>query len=231
FHADMHPGNLFVDGNGNLVAVDFGIVGRVDRRTRRLLGEMLLGFLTGNYRRVAEVHFEAGFVPADKSVDMFTQACRSIAEPILGKPLNEISVARLLGQLFQITETFSMQTQPQLLLLQKSMLVAEGVGRKLDPNVNMWQLARPMIEQWMRENLGPEARVRDTMSNVLNSLEKLPRLIADSERAGLLSPGGLKLHPDSLKLLAGERRRNGFLPPWLPWALVVVLMALLAVKR
>ncbi|MBI5164437.1 MAG: 2-polyprenylphenol 6-hydroxylase [Magnetospirillum sp.] len=230
FHADMHPGNLFVDGDGNLVAVDFGIMGRVDQRTRRFLGEMLIGFLSGNYRKVAEVHFEAGYVPADKSVDAFTQACRSIAEPILGRPLHEISIARLLGQLFQVTETFAMETQPQLLLLQKSMLVAEGVGRRLDPAVNMWELARPLIEGWMIDNLGPTARVREMASGALGSLERLPRLIAQAEKASaLLLDGGVRLHPETVKDILATRRKSA-LPPWLPWVLAAVLAGLLAVK-
>ncbi|MGE5504244.1 MAG: 2-polyprenylphenol 6-hydroxylase [Actinomycetota bacterium] len=230
FHADMHPGNLFVDPNGELVAVDFGIMGRVDTRTRRFLGEMLLGFLSGDYRRVAEVHFEAGYVPADKSVDAFTQACRSIAEPIMGRPLHEISIAKLLGQLFQVTETFAMETQPQLLLLQKSMLVAEGVGRRLDPRINMWQLARPLVENWMRANLGPEARVREAFGSVVGSLERLPRLISQTEKTySMLVAGGLKLHPDTVKDLVAERKRR-LAPAWLPWVLAAVLAVLLVMK-
>jgi ubiquinone biosynthesis protein len=227
FHADMHPGNLFVGAKGELIAVDFGITGRVDKQTRRYLGEMLLGFLNGDFRRVAEVHFEAGFVPPDKSVDAFTQACRSIAEPILGKPLHEISVARLLGQLFQVTETFAMETQPQLLLLQKSMLVAEGVGRMLDPMVNMWQLSRPLIEQWMVGNLGPQARVRESVGALVASLESLPRLVSHAEKTvEALRNGGLKLHPDSLRAVGQGRRGNGLLT-WAPWLLVVLLSVLL----
>jgi ubiquinone biosynthesis protein len=230
FHADMHPGNLFVDCTGNLVAVDFGIMGRVDQRTRRFLGEMLIGFLSGNYRKVAEVHFEAGYVPADQSVDAFTQACRSIAEPILGRPMHEISIARLLGQLFQVTETFEMETQPQLLLLQKSMLVAEGVGRSLDPRINMWQLAQPLIEGWMRANLGPEAKVRDAFTTVVGSLERLPRLLAETEKTySMLVNGGLKLHPDTIKDIVSGRRQRG-LPGWLPWLLAAVLGVLLVLK-
>jgi ubiquinone biosynthesis protein len=219
FHADMHPGNLFIGQGGQLIAMDFGIMGRVDKRTRRFLGEMLLGFLTGDYRKVAEVHFAAGYVPADQSLDAFTQACRSIAEPILGRPVNEISIAKLLGQLFQITETFSMETQPQLLLLQKSMLVAEGVGRILDPQVNMWQLAQPLIEGWMRENLGPEAKVRETVTSVVGSLERLPRLIAETEKTySMLVGQGLKLHPDTVKAMfpdGGRLRRPSALLPWI----------------
>lgn len=230
FHADMHPGNLFVDLDGNLVAVDFGIMGRVDLKTRRFLGEMLVGFLNGNYRRVAEVHFEAGFVPADKSVDNFTQACRSIAEPIMGKPMHEISIARLLGQLFQITEQFSMQTQPQLLMLQKSMLVAEGVGRTLDSGVNMWELARPLIETWMMQHLGPQARIKDTVIGAVHSLERLPRMLAETEKAySTLMNGGLKLHPDTVKAMRGEsggKRAFG----WLPWILAAILGVLLVLK-
>ena len=230
FHADMHPGNLFVDFTGNLVAVDFGIMGRVDLKTRRFLGEMLVGFLNGDYRRVAEVHFEAGFVPADQNVDNFTQACRSIAEPIMGKPMHEISIARLLGQLFQITEQFSMQTQPQLLMLQKSMLVAEGVGRTLDSSVNMWEMARPMIEAWMMSHLGPQARIKDSVVNVVQSLERLPRMLAATEHAYTnMMNGGLKLHPDTVKAMRGEsggRRRVH----WLPWLLAIVLGVLLVLK-
>ena len=162
FHADLHPGNMFVDADGAIAVVDFGIMGRLDRDTRFYLADMLIGFLSGDYRRVAEVHFAAGYVPTGRSIDAFTQACRSIGEPILGKPLQEISVARLLAQLFEITEQFEMETQPQLLLLQKTMVVIEGVGRRLDPEVNIWALARPLIEEWMRDNRGPEARVRAT---------------------------------------------------------------------
>jgi len=230
FHADMHPGNLFVDHDGNLVAVDFGIMGRVDLKTRRFLGEMLVGFLNGNYRRVAEVHFEAGFVPADQNVDNFTQACRSIAEPIMGKPLHEISIARLLGQLFQITEQFSMQTQPQLLMLQKSMLVAEGVGRTLDNRVNMWEMARPLIETWMFQHLGPQARLKDGVVGVVQSLERLPRMLAETEKAYTnLMNGGLKLHPDTVRAMRGEGGgRRGM--AWLPWVLAAVLGVLLVLK-
>jgi ubiquinone biosynthesis protein len=226
FHADLHPGNLFIGQEGELIAVDFGITGRVDTATRLILAEMLLGFLNGNYRRVAEVHFEAGWVPADKSVDMFTQACRSIAEPILGRPSNEISVARLLGQLFEVTETFAMETQPQLLLLQKSMLVAEGIGRRLAPDVNMWELARPLIESWMTSHLGPAARVKDSVVSIISTIERLPRLMADAERTvEVLRNGGLKLDDESVRNMG--RNGRGIFPAWLPWVLVVVLVYLL----
>jgi ubiquinone biosynthesis protein len=181
FHADMHPGNMFVAPDGTLCPVDFGIMGRLDPSTRNYLADMLIGFLDRDYKRVAEVHFEAGYVPARQSVGAFTQAIRSIGEPILGKPLHEISLARLLAHLFQLTRTFEMEAQPQLLLLQKTMLIAEGVGRTLDPTVNMWSLARPLIEDWVVANRGPDARIRDVVSGAVSQLERLPRLIGRAE--------------------------------------------------
>ena len=187
FHADMHPGNMFVCPDGVLSPVDFGIMGRLDRETRYFLADMLIAFLERDYMRVAEVHFAAGYVPNDKSLGAFAQACRAIAEPILGKPQNEISIARLLGQLFQVTRTFEMETQPQLLLLQKTMLVAEGVGRKLDPESNMWMLAEPLIADWMRENRGPEARLRDLAADAARLAERVPRYLSklDADRDDL----------------------------------------------
>ena len=231
FHADMHPGNLFVAPDNAIVAVDFGIMGRLDRRTRYFLADMLLGFLSGDYRRVAEVHFEAGYVPPHQSLDAFTQACRSIGEPLLGRPLSEISLGRLLAQLFEITEQFDMETQPQLLLLQKTMLLAEGVGRRLDPTVNMWELAQPLIEDWMRENRGPEARLRQGLETVAQAVTQLPRLIVGLDRVSTdLAEGGLKLHPDSLRELTEALRRRGGVALWLPWLLVAALLAALLLK-
>jgi len=227
FHADMHPGNLFVAPDGALIAVDFGIMGRLDRATRHYLADMLTGFLNGDYRRVAEVHFEAGYVPASQSVDAFALACRSIGEPILGKPLNEISLARLLAQLFQVTETFAMETQPQLLLLQKTMLVAEGVGRQLAPELNMWELARPLVEAWVRDNRGPEAQLRQNVADLAGTIRRLPALVANAETAvESLARGGLKLHPDTVKALGGgasPQRRSW--PIWLAIATLIVAVA------
>ncbi|MBB4267142.1 2-polyprenylphenol 6-hydroxylase [Roseospira visakhapatnamensis] len=229
FHADMHPGNLFVEPDGTVVAVDFGIMGRIDPSTRRTLGQMLLGFLTADYRRVAEAHFVAGWVPADQSVEAFTQASRSIAEPIMGKPLAEISIARLLAQLFQVTETFHMEAQPSLLMLQKSMLVTEGVGRRVAPDVNMWELAQPLIESWMAETMGPMGRLRDGMDTLQSTAERLPRILAHADRAAaLLSADGLRLHPETVKAMR-PKRSNAMLMI-LPWMLVAVLGTLLAVQ-
>ena len=230
FHADMHPGNLFVTADGTIVALDFGIMGRIDADTQRTLGEMLLGFLSRDYIRVAEVHVRAGYVPAGKSVDAFAQACRSIAEPILGKPVAEISIARLLGQLFHVTETFEMQTQPQLLLLQKSMLLAEGVGRQLAPDVNMWELARPLIENWFQDRLGPAARLSDAVGGALESLGRVPGLIGRLDTlATELEQGGLRLRPETARLLSGGRGGTRWLT-WAPWVLALVLLAVLVFR-
>jgi ubiquinone biosynthesis protein len=228
FHADLHPGNLFIDVQGAIVVVDFGIMGRVDRKTRYYLADMLLAFLTGDYRRVAEVHFEAGYVPARQSLEAFAQACRSIGEPILGRPINEISLGRLLAQLFQVTEQFQMETQPQLLLLQKTMVLAEGVGRMLDPEVNMWTLARPLIEEWMRANRGPEARMRDAAADTLAVLERLPGFFRDIERLGaaITEGGGLPLHPDTLAEIA---RRDALELLGLPLWIVALALAAIAI--
>ena len=182
FHADMHPGNMRIDpSTGEIVALDFGIMGRLDLAMRRHLAEILLGFLSRDYGLVADVFFRAGFLPPHQDRAAFTQACRALGEPILGLPLEEISFGRLMGQLLGMAEEFEMQTQPDLLLLQKTMVVAEGVGRTLDPRVNIWQLAQPLVEQWMRENLGPEARIRGAAEEGLEALRRLPRLVVRAE--------------------------------------------------
>ena len=205
FHADMHPGNVFVRADGGLTVIDFGIMGRLDRATRDYLADMLLGMLTRDFELVADVHFRAGYVPANQSRAAFAQACRSIAEPILGKPLHEISLGRLLQQLFQITETFQMETQPQLLLLQKTLLMAEGMGRRLDPTVNMWTLAQPLIEDWMRSHRGPEARVAAGLADLAEAALRLPRTLARLERA-LDESDGLSIAEREPPATAGERR-------------------------
>jgi ubiquinone biosynthesis protein len=210
FHGDQHPGNMSVDREGNIVAVDFGIMGRLDRRTRCYLADMLLATLARDYRRLAEVHVEAGYLPSGQAPDTFAQALRSVCEPIFGRPLNEISFARLLAQLLQLTESFDMPVQPQLLLLQKNMLMAEGVSRRLDPSLNIWTLAQPLIEDWMRENRGPEARIRDAAQDVARALERLPGTLADLERVGAdLASSGLKLHPDTVKALSAGQNGSG----------------------
>jgi len=198
-------------------------------KTRRYLADMLLGFLDRDYRRVARVHFDAGYVPADQSIDLFTQAVRSIGEPLHDKPLQEISVGRLLAQLFQVTAQFRMQTQPQLLLLQKSMLTAEGVGRRLDPTVNIWDLARPLIETWMRENRGPEAIAAERIAAVLDTLERLPAVVRDAETAlAAIADGGLRLHPASLNAVLDGWSRRRARSVWRLWAASVAVVAAIA---
>ncbi|WP_295134574.1 2-polyprenylphenol 6-hydroxylase [uncultured Reyranella sp.] len=177
FHADMHGGNAFVDRQGTIVPVDFGIMGRVDSDTRGYLAELLVAFLRRDYRAVAEVQFRAGYVPPDQSLEIFAQACRSIGEPIFGKPSHQISIARLLAQMLRVTEQFEMTVQPQLLLLQKTMLMAEGMGTKLNPNVNIWELARPLIEDWMVTHFGPRATAGRAIEDLAQGLRRLPRLI------------------------------------------------------
>ncbi|HEX5320919.1 MAG TPA: 2-polyprenylphenol 6-hydroxylase [Stellaceae bacterium] len=231
FHADQHPGNLFIEPDGVIAAVDFGIMGRLDRETRYYLADMLLGFLSGDYRRVAEVHLAAGYIPRDSSVGTFTQACRSIGEPILGRPLHEISLARLLAQLFRVTEQFQMETQPQLLLLQKTMVQVEGLGRRLDPSVNVWELARPLVEQWMRDNRGPEAQIRQRVDSLVETVDELPRLL---HSLGKLvedwSKEGVILHAETLATQAAHRSRQLWVliaPLWIAGlALAAIAVAL-----
>ncbi len=175
FHADTHPGNLFVDKHGNIAPVDFGIMGRLDKKTRVYVAEILRGFLTGDYQHVAKIHFDAGYVPKTKSIDDFALACRAISEPIMGLPANKVSIAKLLALLFKVTEDFEMETQPQLLLLQKTMVLIEGVGQTLYPEVNMWQQAEEWIRVWAKDNLGFEAKIRAGLKDIAEILCDLPK--------------------------------------------------------
>ena len=177
FHADLHQGNLLVEDDGTLVAVDFGIMGRLSIKERRFLAEILHGFLTKDYVRVAEVHFDAGYVPKDQSLADFAQALRAIAEPILDLPVNEMSAGTLLTQLFSTTERFAMQTQPQLIMLQRSMVMAEGLALHLDPAANMFEVSRPVLEGWAIENLSPEIRIADAIRQLPSLLARLPDAI------------------------------------------------------
>lgn len=174
FHADFHQGNLLLDREGRLVAVDFGIMGRLDRLARRYLAEILYGLITRNYTRVAEIHFEAGYVPPYHSVEEFATALRAVGDPILGKPVSEISVGQLLEQLFTITRIFEMQTQPHLLLLQKTMVMVEGVASSLDPDANMWEIAQPFLESWIRDELSIESRAADEIIQFVRDVRTLP---------------------------------------------------------
>lgn len=177
FHADMHQGNLFVEPDGTIVAIDFGIMGRIDRRARQWLAEILYGLTTGNYRRVAEIHFEAQYVPSYHSVDEFATALRAVGEPMRGKPVSELSVGQMLDGLFAITRDFDMQTQPHLLLLQKTMVMVEGIAQQLDPEINMWDTAAPFVRSWIRDELGPEAAIAERLREDADTLLRIPALV------------------------------------------------------
>ncbi|MFQ5439723.1 MAG: 2-polyprenylphenol 6-hydroxylase, partial [Paracoccaceae bacterium] len=190
FHADMHQGNLKIAGNGDLIALDFGIMGRIDAYARRVYAEILMGFIQKDYRKVAKVHFEAGYVPADQDVDEFAMALRSVGEPIFGADATHISMARLLSHLFEVTEQFGMQTRIELILLQRTMVVVEGVARSLDPELNMWDVAKPVVEEYILENVGPRAILRDvraTLEVMARFGPKLPE-IAETALRRLSAP-------------------------------------------
>jgi len=205
FHADMHQGNFFVDAAGNIVAIDFGIMGRLGPAERRFLAEILYGFITRDYRRVAEVHFEAGYVPRTYAVDDFAQAIRAIGEPIHGQSANSISMARLLTLLFEVTEIFEMETRPELILLQKTMVVVEGVARSLDPDFDMWATSEPVIRTWIERNLGPIGQLERAaagLSGLGRLVDELPRLAERAQRLSrefdAMGERGLRLDPDTV---------------------------------
>jgi ubiquinone biosynthesis protein len=183
FHADMHQGNLKIAPDGALVALDFGIMGRIDEYTRRVYAEILIGFIRKDYRRVAEVHFEAGYVPSDRDVDEFARALRAVGEPIFGMDASRISMGRLLSYLFEVTERFGMETRTELILLQRTMVVVEGVSRSLNPHINIWSAARPVVERYIAENIGPKALVRDLVKTARVLSRFGPRLPELAEAA------------------------------------------------
>ena len=183
FHADMHQGNLFIDNSGHIVPIDFGIMGRIDKLNRRYLAEILYGFIKRDYKKVAEVHIQAGLVSRNVQIDELAQALRSIGEPIFGQSVKDISGGKLLTQLFEITEKFNMQTQPQLLLLQKTMVVIEGVARKLNPDTNIWETSKPVLEKWLKETKDPINNLSDALKESSEVLKKLPELPKIMEKA------------------------------------------------
>jgi ubiquinone biosynthesis protein len=177
FHADLHQGNLFALPDGRLAAIDFGIMGRIDRQARLWLAEILHGLITGNYRRVAEIHFDAQYVPAHHNIEEFATALRAVGEPIRGLPVKDISIGQMLDGLFVITRDFDMPTQPHLLLLQKTMVMEEGVAHQLDPDINMWETAEPFLGEWLRSELGPEAAIADRLVRDFRTFMRIPELI------------------------------------------------------
>jgi ubiquinone biosynthesis protein len=235
FHADMHQGNLLVDATGTIVAVDFGIVGRLGVKERRFLAEILFGLITRDYRRAAQVHFDAGYVPSHHSVEVFAQAMRAIGEPIHGRPANEISMADLLGQLFAYTDVFDMQTRPELILLQKSMVIVEGVARSLDPELNLWTAAEPIAREWLEANLGFAGRIKDAGAGaeVLGRvLAEFPRLLEQAERSAQLlatmTSSGFKLDDETITRLAlsdAKQRRSSRLALWIGAVALAVIAA------
>jgi ubiquinone biosynthesis protein len=226
FHADMHPGNLFIREDGSLAVVDFGIMGRIDRESQLFLAEILWGFLREDYYHVAKVHVDYGYTPRHINIHQLAQACRAIGKPILGKPLNEISVGKLLGQLLQVAETFEMVAQPHLLLLQKTMMTAEGVGRSFNPNVNMWKLSEPLIAGWAKRNLSPIARIKSTLREGSEALQHLPRLLRDTQRLyERIEEYGVPISTQSIDALTESRLRmqQGWLR--LGWVALLVISA------
>ena len=183
FHADMHQGNLKVAPNGDIIAYDFGIMGHIDEYTRRVYAEILFGFIRKDYKRVAEVHFEAGYVPADKDVDEFARALRAVGEPIFGMDATRISMARLLTYLFEVTERFGMETRTELILLQRTMVVVEGVARSLNPHINIWEVSNPIVTDYISKSIGPRAVIKDLSKTAMVLARFGPRLPALVEHA------------------------------------------------
>lgn len=217
FHADMHPGNLFADPrSGDIVAVDFGITGRLGKREQRFLAEILYGFITRNYRRIAELHVEIGYVPESHSIDDFAQALRAIGEPLVGRGADEISMARVLGQLLDVTELFDMDARPELVLLQKNMVLVEGTARLLDPRFNMWDAAEPVVGEWVRRAVGPLGRGEILLEEgkaLLGAARRLPAIAARAERV--------------LTHIEAERERSSTRDPLLlalKWGALIVLV-------
>jgi len=238
FHADMHPGNLFVDDSGRIVAVDFGIMGRLGPKERRFLAEILFGFITRNYHRAAEVHFEAGYVPPQHSVESFAQAIRAIGEPIHNRTAAEISMAKLLMLLFEVTGLFDMRTRPELLLLQKTMVVVEGVARTLDPQLDMWKTAEPVVREWMERNLGPVGRIEDAAggaAEIGKFMGQVPGLLSRGatlvEQLDVITRNGLVLAPETIASIGrAEARRNRWMTIAL-WAIAGLLAYIVYLLR
>jgi ubiquinone biosynthesis protein len=234
----MHPGNLFVDDDGNLVAVDFGIMGRLGPKERRFLAEILYGFITRDYHRTAAIHFEAGYVPAHHSVEAFAQAIRAIGEPIHNRTAEDISMAKLLMLLFEVTGLFDMKTRPELLLLQKTMVVVEGVARKLDPRLDMWRTAEPVVREWIERHLGVVGKLEDAAqgtAEVGRFLGTVPSLLSRAanlaDQLDAATRDGIVLAPETVAAIGrAEARRNRWtalalwviagLLAWLVWRMV-----------
>ena len=238
FHADMHPGNLFLDESGRLVAVDFGIMGRLGLKERRVLAEILLGFITRDYRRVAEVHFEAGYVPAHHSVENFAQAIRAIGEPIHNRTAENISMAKLLTLLLEVTGLFDMRTRPELILLQKTMVVVEGVARGFDPKLDIWSIAHPVVREWIERNLGPIGRVQGAVSgagDLARVLINLPEIATRSmvvlEQLETMTREGWRLSPETIAAMGRAESRKSRWRTVALWVIAATFVGILFAVR
>ena len=232
FHADMHQGNIFVDTNGQIVPIDFGIMGRLDKMSKRFLAEILFGFIQRDYKKVAEVHLIAGLVPKQVPIDDLAQALRSIGEPIFGQAVKDISGGKLLKQLFDVTEKFNMQTQPQLLMLQKTMVVVEGVARKLNPETNIWITSKPVLENWLKETKDPLNTINETLKNTTEVIKRLPEFpeIMDKANQALtyLASGQIPQNSNSYTALNNKKSEMvAFRNQSIIGLLVVVILGLL----
>jgi len=237
FHADMHPGNLFIDAAGRLVAVDFGIMGRLGPKERRFLAEILLGFITRDYRRTAEVHFEAGYVPSHHSIEAFAQAIRAIGEPIHNRTAEDISMAKLLTLLFEVTGLFDMRTRPELLLLQKTMVVVEGVARTLDPRLDIWTTSEPVAREWIARNLGPAGQLEGAARGACEIgqfVTRVPGLLQHAlriaEQIDLATRDGVTLAPETVAALAAAEQRRSRWGTIALWTIAALLMWVALVK-
>jgi ubiquinone biosynthesis protein len=233
FHADMHQGNLFVDPAGMIVAVDLGITARLGKKERRFLAEILYGFITRDYLRVAEVHFEAGYVPAHHNVASFAQAIRAIGEPIHGQPAETISMAKLLTLLFEVTDLFDMETRSELVMLQKTMVVVEGVARTLNPKFNMWKAAEPVVGSWIRDNLGPKRIINDLRDGVTAALklaEAAPDIASKAEKLShdltRMAESGFRFDADTAEAIGRAEARHTRSGRYALWVIAAALIVL-----
>ena len=233
FHADMHQGNIFVNKNGEIIPVDFGIMGRLDDLSKRYLAEILYGFTQRDYKKVAKVHLLANLVPKNTSLSEFAQALRSIGEPIFGQSVKNISGSKLLNQLFEVTEKFNMQTQPQLLLLQKTMVVVEGVARKLDPETDIWETSKPILENWLKETKDPLNKINKTFINTSEVIKKLPELPEIMDKAsqaltliaeGKITPNSSTYYSLKKEKLKIKSYRNNFIISFLILVIFLLLV-------
>ena len=233
FHGDMHQGNLFVDKNGNIIPVDFGIMGRLDKNNRMYLAEILYGFIQRDYTKVAEVHFKAGLVPQDVSKEEFAQALRSVGEPIFGQSIKDISGGNLLAQLFEITEKFNMTTQTPLLLLQKTMVVVEGVARKLYPETNIWEVSRPILEDWIKNLKSPKTGLDNAINTSAEIFKRIPDFPGFMDKANyalqLIAEGKLNLATSNNKALEIEQLKLKSLRNNIVFAILGVVIFILLV--